>query len=333
MDCTYTDLRPKDNSAVNYLTCPPDDRARNDERIQCLDRTASLLRSSYPTCSIQFFIQGQRLSGRLNEIKNATGIRQLKAHGNIKCGGQAWRDALTALDSLSQINEFARINKPVQPEPFPSTVPSIGSWSNMKLNPNGSWYIWPSYRPDFSISAKTKLEPASGTAIRLIIDSNILEGRKRALLQLVDMFEGNIQMTSLPEVVKELGRGFDGSRRLGDFAEIMRRKVSTTVEKGSVLASSRPIHYADNTPPKIGRHLVADRGITVELGKVIPVLERKSTTDRLVVIFITQDLGCSQLVRAVGASEAIFIPLRVEVDETGERFKDIVYNQLLPHLV
>ena len=333
MESTYTDLRVEPGSVANYLNCPPDDRQRNDERIQCLDRTAALLRSSYPSCSIRFFIQGQRLSGRYNEIKDAAGIRQLQTHGEVKYGEQAWSDALTAWDSLNQTKECAKINKPIQPQPFPSTVPSIGSWSDMKLNSNGSWYIWPSYRPAFSISAKTKLKPASGTAIRPIIDSNILEGRKRALLQLVDMFEGNIQMTSLPEVVKELGRGFDGSRRLGDFAEIMRRKVSTTVEKKSVLASSRPIHYADNTPPKIGRHLVADRGITVELGNVIPVLERKSTTDRLVVIFITQDLGCSQLVRVVGASEAIFIPLRVEVDETGERFKDIVYNQLLPHLV
>lgn len=331
MMSAYTDLREDWDVLPDYQSCPPGDQQRNDERLQCLYKTAQLLRVSYPTCTIRFFINGQRLSGRYHEIKDLEGTRQLAEFGDVEYGEEAWQKASTTLDSLSRFKAVADFQS-VQPQPFGSTAGNTGSWSEVMENSDKSWYIKPTYVPASSISVKPQLKPTHGTAIRLIIDANILQRRDKVLLKLVGMFQGDIQMTSLPEVVKEMSRGKDAFRRMAAHAKIMSLKKSTTVTSKSVEASSRPMDFGVDTPPKLGPHLFADLGITVQLGKVITELERNSTAKKVVVLFITQVSGCSQLARSVKAKEAVYIPLLVEAGEIGNDFMDVVFNQLMPHL-
>jgi len=137
----------------------------------------------------------------------------------------------------------------------------------------------------------------------------------------------------VPEVVKELAEGHDGKTRLRKWNEIMDRKKPRPIVENDVLASSLPTEYGDNTLPRTAEnHLQGDLAIRVQTGRLIEALKTRSNGKRLIVLFITQDYGCAELMKAIKVNGAIFITLRVDADEKGKMFLDIVYNMIRAYL-
>jgi len=331
---TFTDLRARRRNAVtDFRTCPSGDKPRNYLRLQSLHDTAALLQRSYPSCVIHTFLKGQRLSGRYNEIRNNPGNHILKGYGKVFSGANCMKDFFDTMDSLSQIKGFMKNGKPskaTQPKPFASNGPITGSWTELNVD-TGDIKINPTFSPAVEISATIK--PAPDTAIRVLIDGCVLDGRVRDLLDFVDRFEGDIEMSRVPEVVKELAEGHDGKTRLRKWNEIMDRKKPRPIVENDVLASSLPTEYGDNTLPRTAEnHLQGDLAIRVQTGRLIEALKTRSNGKRLIVLFITQDYGCAELMKAIKVNGAIFITLRVDADEKGKMFLDIVYNMIRAYL-
>jgi hypothetical protein len=185
--------------------------------------------------------------------------------------------------------------------------------------------IEPTFEP--LVCLAPRVTTGSFDAVRVILDGCVLDGRDSDLLEFVGRFKGDIQMTSLPEVVAELGRGWDGKKRLRLWNKIMRRKQSTKVNEEDVLPRSEPMVYGDNCAPTLGPHMRGDLAIRIQLSVVIAMLERTLRGKRVMVLFVTQDYGCCELMRAVGTASAEYRCLRVDVEETGVIFQNILYDQ------
>jgi len=142
-------------------------------------------------------------------------------------------------------------------------------------------------------------------------------------------------MTSLPEIEAELGRGGGGERRLAWLDKIVPREKR--VKKGDILATTRPTFYGDSRRPVKGPHLHGDLGIRRQHGAAMGTVERATRGKLLTTLFITQDYGCGELMRAVLSSlssgAAIYKVLRVNADETGELFEKLVSECLQADVV
>jgi hypothetical protein len=230
------------------------------------------------------------------------------------------------LDRLGQVDKIGPL---VQPVAYGSAHLESSGWSDL-IRRKGKWLIDPKFEPRYRVPKF--LRPRQNHVIRIILDSCIFEGREEAILNFVDRFDGDVQLTSLPEIESEVKFGRGGSARKVWYDKIMLRKPSTRVLKKEVLATTKPTFYGDSSRPIAGPYLAADLGIRYQLGLIIEGLERTMRGKTLIVLFVTQDYGCGELMRAIGPKSSLYIALRVDVDETGQLFQEIVFDQMRPNL-
>jgi hypothetical protein len=319
-------IGPKDQP--NYKSCPANDRARNDGRISSLDALGAKLRVDYPNCKIYYFLRGPRIASRYKETRLLNGQGLLDRRGNVATG-DAWKTIFDKMKAAQTANVVSHL------QPQPSGLPghNTGRWSNIIFTKDkgGKYIITPTYIPAHYLPRL--MTPHNEHLIRVVIDTCIFEGREEDLLKLVGLYDEGIQMTTIPQVMKELKAGEkDGARlRMKWMREILDRKPYQKVTLQDVAAKSKPKYYAESKLPTQDDWLTGDLAIRQQLGRVIQALEGlgKNTP---VVLFVTQDFGCGELMRAIGTEKAVYIVLRVDMNVKGKAFLDMVYNTLRPWL-
>lgn len=327
MEHCFSDVRPnfrdKFPDSSKNPQYPRADRERLDLRIQAMVDGAEALSLLYPAAKFYFFLRGLRIAGRYSELKAANGVTALDHLGTVHVG----RDCRTLRDA--DIKRHIEVSKNVtktQPRSYPSKMPVTSRWSDLPFDIDGRIIIEPKFEPLLPIPRK--VNTGSFQAIRIILDGCVLDGRAKDLLNFVGRFQGDVQMTSLPEVEEELGRGYGGRSRMDAWRKIMQRKKSTKVELEDVMPSFQPTVYGDDLEPVVGPHLRGDLAIRIQLSKVISTLERTMDKKKLLVLFVTEDYGCGELMRAVGGESAKYRCLRVDKGETGIHFQNILFDQI-----
>lgn len=284
--------------------------------------------------TFKFYLRGQRIGSRYNEIVKADGSCQLGDLGHVRVGRDAENLILIDIDTAiaRNISTSTSKSKPApslaMPKSFPSGMSTKTGWSAFGKE-GKKWLIKPTFNPRFTLPYK--LNPNPGHVVRVMVDGDILDGRETELIDIVGRFEENVEIVILQKV--EMERKAGGWRRATKRVEAMARilkaqRKTSKFPKGALLAKSRPTLYEYNKKPQAdGPYLAGDLAIRVQLGRAIESLEETWQGQRLTVLWATQDYGNGELMRSVDYKDTTtFKVLRVDSEENGVVFKSLIFG-------
>lgn len=294
MESEEADIEPdKVQSATSRTRLPFTDWTREEARIEMFRRCAILIRSQYPNAVIVFWIGSLSLVDYLGKFP--TKRYGLEQYGTLQLGKAIHHIANHLINTLPAVNDNL-----VTPLPHPYCTEHKFAFDDLVFPPGSTKFrLVPPCQPTPLHPIGALLQSLPNHRTRILADTNAFShshSELEAFAKQVDPSSA-IQIAFADEVLRELPLGLNPQGRMNALGRI-RAAISNHHYTLIDTPTRNMTAYRPDAPPVI-RTPSGDLLLRQQIVEILRILDKNRGTDKLLVIWITQDLGCQALMETI----------------------------------